>query len=157
MNVLTQKFADVVGPDFRKLELDLPVQNDGEAVKFCLENEGFYFETYEVSSVTIEGKEFRADPESHSERNYVGISRVYNAADLIGVLEDQYAKSLVMTDEFAEERRDSLQKKIAELKSERPDAKYIGEPKTENAYIRLNPGDKVYDSYGGQKWPAPQP
>ena len=154
MKVLTQKFADVVGMDFRKLELDIPINNDDDAVKYCLDHEGLYFETYEISSITIDNNEFHTDPENHSERNYVGITSLYNAADLIGILEAQYAKALVMSDEFSDERRKDLKEKIAEFKRERPDVKYIDEPGTQNAYIRINPDDKVYDKSGQQKWPG---
>lgn len=155
VQTLTKKFADVVGPDFRKVELDLEIENDDAAVRFCLDNEAFYFETYEISYAIVDGKEYHTDPENHSERNYVGVRGVHTADGILSNLELRLQKARTLRDEFSDERMRNLEEKIALFKADRPDARYIKEPESPGEYIRLNPGDRAYDIRGTQIWPAP--
>jgi len=164
MEPLTKKFADFVGFDFRYIaDPDTEIADYNEAVRFCLENRGFYFQTHEVSFVTINGEEFRTDPKNHSERIYVGVPEIHRGTDVRKKLEESFAAAMTLSEDIDDVVMNELKYKLAGVKENGPDAFYISEPGSRDGYIRLNPGDMVYDMYGRQMWPkvtappAPEP
>lgn len=156
MKLLTKKFATVVGFDLTKIALDMEISNDSEAVEYCLENRGFYFQTYEVPAEEVEDEEFCIDPSNCSERNYVGAPAIHNAASVLKKLERKFAAALRLSDELDEMVISDLRVNLANAKENGAEAVYINEPGSRDGYIRLNPGDKVYDMNGCQTWPKPQ-
>lgn len=155
MKPLTKKFADIVGFKFERIARDLEIAHDSDAVQYCFENEGFYFQTYELPADLPEGEEFCTEPMNRSERSYVSVPAIYPASTVLEKLEGKFLAALKLSDMLDQKVINDLKAKLAAAKENGPDASYINEPHTRDGYIRLNPGDRVYNMYGDQMWPKP--
>lgn len=155
MKQLTRKFADVIGFKFERIARDLEIADDSEAVQYCFENEGFYFQTYELPADLPEGEEFCTEPMNRSERSYVSVPEIHPAAAVLKRLEGNFIAALKLSDMLDEKVINDLKAKLAAAKENGPGAVYINEPGSRDGYIRLNPGDRAYDMHGHQMWPKP--
>ena len=61
----------------------IEIADEKDAVQKALASHAIMFSTYEVTSVTIGGKEMKGEPENFSPRRYIGIDRVYTRDEVV--------------------------------------------------------------------------
>ena len=147
-----QAYAIITDGNFRQARDGFPIQSEREAVEKTLAAHGIYFHTYEITSVEINGKVLKSDPENRSPRNFVGISRVYTRDEAI----EERIRAATSTgnpdiDLLFNENSDSL---VRYFKKQPADAVFITGLERDGEYIRLEKGEKVFDGRGRQLWPA---
>lgn len=190
VQILTKTFAEIVGYGPELMDrVEIEIESDQDAVAFCLNNKGLYFQTWKASYTVINGQEFHADPKDYSERNYVGLSFLYGKSAKIFQLGEEITEMSARLEELEgkdgyenEEIRARLKVECENAENERirwdedqtnpifvninenekkkvDDLEILLNPEEQYLkpdYIRLNPGDVVYNPQGRKIWPAPQ-
>lgn len=136
-----------------RTSMGTPVTGEKDAVEKAQASGGISFRLYEVTSVTVGGKELKGDPENFSPTCWVGIERVYTRDDVVQSLKDDISR----TDKWMAR---SIQQTLDHHLQKSPDTMYIpgfdqgrGGPK----FMPIGKDDKVFDSKGQKIWPKPPP
>jgi hypothetical protein len=125
--------ASFTNADWRRAGDDIEVQDDLDAAKAALKIRAICFNTYEIETVTIDGKELKGDPENISKRRYVGIDKIYTKANSI------------------------VEQSGMNFQQDPAGSAYITGLERPGEFIRLEAGEKVFDSKGRLAWPLQPP
>ncbi len=128
-----------------------PVTDERDAVQKALAAHGISFQTYEVSSVTLGGKELKGEPENFSPRRWVGIDRVYTRDEVIQSMKDDMARE---RDSFM---KGAIKSVIGEYEKMPADSMHITGLERQGEFITIGKDEKVFDRQGQQVWPPAPP
>jgi hypothetical protein len=128
------------------------VKDEAEAVQVALARHAVCFRTYEISSVTFNGKELKGEPENFSPRRYVGVDKLYTRDEVAASYEADIPQA------FDRMMAGILKRMARETRKMPPDAVYIAVERP-GEFTELHADEKVFDRDGRQLWPkqaAPQ-
>ena len=124
------------------------IADEADAVAKAASHRAIVFTTFEQTSVTINGKEMKGEPENISPRRYVGIDKVYTRDEVIQSMEDE-KKTL------SRDWASAINGVIREYKKMPADSLHITGIERQGEFITLKAGEKVFDRKGQQLFPAP--
>lgn len=155
MQPVTKTFIAMTAAGFGRGPSNIEVADEAEAVQKTLAQHCIAFNTYDVTSVTLNGKELRGEPENLSGRRYVGIDRLYTRAEVIADLQKPQPGMRGGSREFDSIFAEAMRGVVAEFRKHPADAAYITGLERPGEFIRLKDGEKVFDRSGAQLWPKP--
>ncbi len=134
------------------------VADEQDAVRKGLHRHACLFETFEQTSVDINGKILTGEPQNLSGRRFIGIDTLYTVQDVIASYERDLANVNSIRDTFSRQiMRGVLKGMVRTYKKNDPDQIFIAEPGRPGDFIGLKPGEKAFDRSGTQIWPKLEP
>ncbi len=123
------------------------VTSELETLQHATARHAILFTTFDQTSVTINGKEMKGEPENISPRRYVGIDKVYTRDEVIQAMEDE-KKTL------SRDWASAVNGVIRTYKQMPADSLHITGLERQGEFITLKEGEKVFDRSGAQLFPA---
>lgn len=126
------------------------------AITMGLAEKAFFFETYEIPTLTLDGRTYTAPAENHSGRRFVGVEELAKAPEAADHYELRLASPVRNRAEYSPTYRDRVRELITEYRqdTELKDS-FVREQYPCVDYVRLKEGDKAFDRNGVQIWPQP--
>lgn len=154
MEPLAKHFAALTASGFNRGPT-VEIADEKDAVQKALAQHAIAFSTFDVTTVTLSGKEMKGDPENYSKRRYVGIDQLYTRDEVIAVMKSDTSIGAQSHHEMDEIFREATQSVIAHFKQDPADSAYITGLERPGEFIRLEDGEKVFNRKGQQLWPQP--
>jgi len=155
MQPVTKTFIAMTAAGFGRGPSNIEVTDEADAVQKTLAQRCIAFNTYDVTSVTLNGQELKGEPENRSGRRYVGIDRLYTRDEVIADMQKPQPGMRSGNREFDQIFADAVRGVIAEFRKHPADAAYITGLERPGEFIRLKEDEKVFDRNGTQLWPKP--
>jgi len=144
-------FVTVISSDFRISGPPIEIKDEPEAVQQTLQMRGVCFNTFEMESVTLNGKELWGEPENHSKRRYVGIDKIYSRDEVIASMQAEVKNA------FDDLMADAIKSVINFYNKMPADSVHITGLERPGEFIQIKSGEKVFNSAGKQIWPPVTP
>ena len=145
-------FAEFTGRSWCVSEKDFEIRSEQEAVQHALQISAILFNTYEVTTVTLGGKELKGEPDNFSNRRYVGINKIYTRDEVISFLQQEQPYPGWDAKMFHE----TMESVVDVFKEKSVDEVYITGLERRGEFINIEAGQKVFDKKGQQLWPKAQ-
>lgn len=154
MEPVIKHFAALTASGFNRGPT-VEIANEKDAVQKALASHAIAFSTYDVTTVTLNGKEMKGEPENYSKRRYVGIDQLYTRDEVIALMKSDTTFGVQNHREMDEIFREAARSVIAHFETHPADAVYITGLERPGEFIQLKDGEKVFNRKGQQLWPAP--
>jgi hypothetical protein len=128
------------------------VADEREALRKSFEMRAFYFQTHEIATVELDGQTLKGQPENHSGRNYVGIDKLYTAAEIITQYQAELNALPKVKNQFDQIKKEALDGVIRSYREYGPHHRFIPDPWAHGDFIPLKETDRVFSSQGKQLW-----
>ena len=132
---------------------DHPVKDENEAVQIAVDKKFHRFYTYNVPTITTDGKEFTAPAENKSGWRYVNIDKIYTLDDVINSFKKELSALPRPKNDFEAVSGNVLKELIDDFSQKSPDTRFILSLDQRPDWIELKAEEKVFDSTGKKLWP----
>jgi hypothetical protein len=162
-----KKFAYFTDSNWTQSREPVEIKDEKDAVQIALQNHAICFTLFDVPIVTLNGQEFKGEPQDFTGRRYVGFERLYtrdeviqhlqsntnNPFDQMDFIDPEFDADGELSDLFADATNDVLNA----YKRDPADSIYIYLGGRDEDFSQLKPTEKVFTAQGIALYPPAAP